>query len=431
MTPAHVIIPFLVSFLIMTSLALFAWQRRAERTSRIFFIFTLLVLLWLGGFILEILSPTLAGKRFWSDFQFLGICFFPAAWCFLIVSYLGLPVRFRHLGVLLLPLPVATNLLIWTNPFHHLFRIAPRIDTETAAFPILVNDYGPWFYRVHAPFMYLLFFVSLLLLVTAFFSKKGLYRKQILVLLIALLVPLASDIVYTTGHSPIPNFNLSGILVSFSGLLIAFSLKRQKFLDLMPAARSVLVESMEDGWIVLDVRGRFQDLNPVAEKMLGRTAGSLMGRSADEIQASLPGWQQLMSATENCSVETRMVQNKTPGHYDMNLTLMQDSRRRIKGRLILIRDITRRKTAEAEKERLYTELKASLEQTRKLQGLLPICAHCKNIRDDEGYWHQVEAYVTRHSDATFSHGICPDCMKKLYPDYTKSDSKDPGDKERK
>jgi hypothetical protein len=96
MTPAHVIIPFLVSFLIMTSLALFAWQRRAERTSRIFFIFTLLVLLWLGGFILEILSPTLAGKRFWSDFQFLGICFFPAAWCFLIVSYLGLPVRFRH-----------------------------------------------------------------------------------------------------------------------------------------------------------------------------------------------------------------------------------------------------------------------------------------------------------------------------------------------
>jgi PAS domain S-box-containing protein len=199
----------------------------------------------------------------------------------------------------------------------------------------------------------------------------------------------------------------------------------------MPAARSVLVESMEDGWIVLDVRGRFQDLNPVAEKMLGRTAGSLMGRSADEIQASLPGWQQLMSATENCSVETRMVQNKTPGHYDMNLTLMQDSRRRIKGRLILIRDITRRKTAEAEKERLYTELKASLEQTRKLQGLLPICAHCKNIRDDEGYWHQVEAYVTRHSDATFSHGICPDCMKKLYPDYTKSDSKDPGDKERK
>ena len=201
MSPAQVSIPFLVSFLIMTSLALFAWQRRAQLTSRIFFVFTLLVLLWLGGFILEILSPTLAEKRFWSDFQFLGICFIPAAWCFLIVSYLGLPVRFRHLTAILLPLPVATNILIWTNSYHHLFRIDPWLDTETAAFPILVNDYGPWFYWVHVPFMYLLFFISVLLLVRAVFSKTGLYRNQMLLLLAALLMPLATDIAYVSGHS--------------------------------------------------------------------------------------------------------------------------------------------------------------------------------------------------------------------------------------
>lgn len=73
MSPAQVSIPFLVSFLIMTSLALFAWQRRAQLTSRIFFVFTLLMLLWLGGFILEILSPTLAEKgsgpisSFWAS----------------------------------------------------------------------------------------------------------------------------------------------------------------------------------------------------------------------------------------------------------------------------------------------------------------------------------------------------------------------------
>lgn len=108
------------------------------------------------------------------------------------------------------------------------------------------------------PFTYLLFFISLLLLIKAVFSKKGVYRSQILVLLIALLALLAVDIVYVTGHSPIPDFNLSGIVFSFSGLLIAFSLKRQKFLDLMPAARSALVESMEDGWIMLDARGRIK-----------------------------------------------------------------------------------------------------------------------------------------------------------------------------
>lgn len=69
-----------------------------------------------------------------------------------------------------------------------------------------------------------------------------------------------------------------------------------------------------------------------------------------------------------------------------------------------------------EKERLIAELKLALENVKTLQGLLPICASCKNIRDDNGYWHQVESYVREHTDAQFSHGICPDCARKLYPE---------------
>ena len=61
------------------------------------------------------------------------------------------------------------------------------------------------------------------------------------------------------------------------------------------------------------------------------------------------------------------------------------------------------------------ELKESLEKVNFLSGMLPICASCKKIRDDKGYWNQIEAYIGKHSDATFSHGICPDCAKRLYP----------------
>ena len=53
---------------------------------------------------------------------------------------------------------------------------------------------------------------------------------------------------------------------------------------------------------------------------------------------------------------------------------------------------------------------------KKLSGLLPICASCKKIRDDKGYWNQIESYIHDHSEAEFSHGICPDCFKRLYPD---------------
>lgn len=74
-------------------------------------------------------------------------------------------------------------------------------------------------------------------------------------------------------------------------------------------------------------------------------------------------------------------------------------------------------TAERERDRLILELREALEKVKTLSGLLPICAHCKNIRDDKGYWNQVEAYLTAHSELRFSHGICPDCAKKHYPEF--------------
>ncbi|HPG42141.1 MAG TPA: hypothetical protein PLP19_11835 [bacterium] len=79
--------------------------------------------------------------------------------------------------------------------------------------------------------------------------------------------------------------------------------------------------------------------------------------------------------------------------------------------------LVRFENSEVEKEKLIHELQEALQKVKKLKGLLPICASCKKIRDDAGYWHQVEDYVHQHSDVVFSHGICPDCAKQLYPGY--------------
>ena len=83
----------------------------------------------------------------------------------------------------------------------------------------------------------------------------------------------------------------------------------------------------------------------------------------------------------------------------------------------VVQDISERKRIETEREALILELKRAAEDINTLSGILPICSSCKKIRDDQGYWEQVEAYVSRHTDAQFSHGICPDCMSKLYPSY--------------
>ena len=89
----------------------------------------------------------------------------------------------------------------------------------------------------------------------------------------------------------------------------------------------------------------------------------------------------------------------------------------------LEKEITDRKRAEEEREKLIHELQEALNKIKTLRGLIPICASCKKIRDDKGYWNQIETYIRDHSEADFSHGICPECAKKLYPELYKEDIK--------
>ncbi len=87
----------------------------------------------------------------------------------------------------------------------------------------------------------------------------------------------------------------------------------------------------------------------------------------------------------------------------------------------LQKEIDEHKLTQDEKDKLIVDLKNALTELKTLSGLLPICASCKKIRDDQGYWNQIELYITDHSEAEFSHGICPDCAKKLYPGFSEAE----------
>lgn len=85
-----------------------------------------------------------------------------------------------------------------------------------------------------------------------------------------------------------------------------------------------------------------------------------------------------------------------------------------------LQDITVLKQMEEEKERLNCELREALNEIKTLTGLIPICAACKKIRDDKGYWNQLENYLEEHSDAVFSHGLCPECFKEYFPEAARA-----------
>jgi len=124
------------------------------------------------------------------------------------------------------------------------------------------------------------------------------------------------------------------------------------------------------------------------------------------------------------SFETRLItKNQTPVSFEVFIISAEGLYSPAKfglgnflGTQGIARDITARKQAEEEREKLISKLQEALDNIKTLKGLLPICASCKKIRDDKGYWNQIEAYIRDHSDAEFSHSICPDCVNNVYSD---------------
>ncbi|GLH71740.1 hypothetical protein GETHLI_02420 [Geothrix limicola] len=156
---------------------------------------------------------------------------------------------------------------------------------------------------------------------------------------------------------------------------------------------------------------------------------AITGYTTDELNA-LNYWD--LTPKDYMEQEAAQLQSlKTTGHYGPyeKEYLHKDGRRipvLLEGSLVtdpdgtdlilsVVSDITERKQGELAREALIRELKQALEDVRTLGGLLPICSSCKKIRDDHGYWNQIEAYISEHSEAEFTHGICPECAEKLYP----------------
>jgi len=103
----------------------------------------------------------------------------------------------------------------------------------------------------------------------------------------------------------------------------------------------------------------------------------------------------------------------------MAISPIKDAAGQLMGASSIAYDITERKKIEEERTKMIQQLNETLSKVRTLSGLLPICASCKKIRDDKGYWQKLETFVHEHSNAEFSHSMCPDCMEKLYPDFAK------------
>jgi PAS domain S-box-containing protein len=205
-------------------------------------------------------------------------------------------------------------------------------------------------------------------------------------------------------------FFVVGVIVSWLGSKLRDL--RWQALELA-AQRNEILESITDGFAALDADRRFVYLNKAAEQLMQRPRDETVGKSlwgeAPALRGSLIEDMFRQVLNERVAVHFEYLSPLSNRWLEIHIYPAQNS-----GLTVYFRDVSDRKLMESHLRETLAERNAALERVRLLSGLLPICAACKKIQDDEGNWQQIESYISRHSQAKFSHGMCPDCGKQYY-----------------
>jgi PAS domain S-box-containing protein len=185
-----------------------------------------------------------------------------------------------------------------------------------------------------------------------------------------------------------------------------------------------LLENIAEGILVMDKDDRIFFINDPMVKIAGIQRGQLLGRvvlrnfSEGTLKEFKFYYLKAKESLDKVSYDSITVM--TPAGkmtYQSGILLPLVNNGHFDGMICTIFDNTKRKQEEEARKKLISELQQALSKVKTLSGLLPICVSCKKIRDDKGYWNQIESYIRDHSSAEFSHGICPECAIKIYPDF--------------
>ncbi len=170
--------------------------------------------------------------------------------------------------------------------------------------------------------------------------------------------------------------------------------------------------------------------SPSVERMLGYTAKESLSRGIQEFltpESYVKQKERLLKSLESGKTDSEMMELEVfhkDGHalpVQINANFIFDEQGNPVEILGVARDISKQKTMRKERETLIHGLQEALKEIKHLRGILPICSICKSVRDDKGYWEQVDVYIQKHSQADISHSICPDCAKELYPNFDLDD----------
>jgi PAS domain S-box-containing protein len=397
-----------VAAVISVALGVYAWQRRALREARLFAISMGIATLWSLAYVLQLSSADMPSAYFWLALQMLGPVSIPLIWLIIVLEYTGRQrwIRAPFLAALLV-IPAITLFLLYAGPIPGPMVRDVSLGYENALAVLHVTP-GPWFW-VHGIYSYLLVAMILAMLFDRARRLPARRRAQPLVLLLAVALLMVVHIVAAGGLLKLGPVNLATPLSAIVYGIFAWGIFRYRLLNIVPIARARVIEEMTDGLFVLDVQGRIVDMNPAAQAMLALPGAQTLGHPAAEVLRPWPALLTL-SAQEAGETEWSQGQDATRRDYEASNSPLLGYKGERLGQLLMLRDVTRRKRAEEERQNLIAQLNT-------LTGLLPICAWCGKVRNEQGEWEDLARYIATHSQAEVTHGICPACLERLAQEF--------------
>ncbi|HUE98647.1 MAG TPA: diguanylate cyclase [Anaerolineales bacterium] len=366
--PVHPFAIFSILSALVTLLASFTAWRRSAPGSLMLSLLLLSMAIWSGFYSTRWMDISLEAKTFWFNLMYIGVSALPTLFLLFVLAFTHNDTWFTKRNLLLLSIqPVASIFLQWTNKYHQLFYLS-FTEVQEKGFMAVDLVRGPWYFA-NITYSYVIIIVAFLVLSQVALRSSPLYLNQYRLIMIGSILPWAGSLYSEFNFTAWHGLDLAPLLFGFSGIIFALAILRTHFMDLIPVARTHLIENMPDGVVVLDVQNRIVDINPAMENFIEGKTLSYIGENAFEV------FQPWMEKTDlflaGMETRTELKGPKDPSRYlDLRVTPLYDRGQLLNGRLMVFRDITERKQVEKRLRYVNDRLQTQLIEIGLLQSKL-------------------------------------------------------------
>jgi PAS domain S-box-containing protein len=341
-------VPLLAAALVSAIVAAFAWRHRTAPAATAFALQMSGLAGWTFATAIELSASELPAKILWSKLRYPGTLLTIGALLVVASQYSGFDAWVTRRNLLLVSIvPAITLALVFTNERHGL--IWETIEQDPLS-PATITTHGAWFW-VHIGYSYLLLLAAtIMILIKAVRSRER--RREAVPLLLAALVPWAGNALHLAGLTP-SEIDPTPFAFTISSLALAWGLIHLGLLDILPVARTAVIEGMSDGMLVLDRESRVVSLNPAAARILDVADRDVIGQRAADVLARWPEVVALYATVRETHAEVTLGDGDARREYDLKISPISDRRGEYAGRVAVFRDVTARKRAEQERARLF------------------------------------------------------------------------------